>query len=56
MIRILISDHGYFVVINVYVPNAGEKPERPRYSVKMQFLNNLLNKASQIESSGKKVI
>eukprot|EP00887_Chlorella_sp_A99_P002530 scaffold6.g2530.t1 len=36
--RIVVTDHGAFVLVNVYVPNAGDRPARSRLSYKLRFL------------------
>lgn len=42
--RVILTDHGAFVLLNIYAPNAGEKPLRPRLDFKMKFLNALRSK------------
>jgi len=48
--RAVCTDHGAFVVINVYCPNAGPAPERPRLAIKMRFLEALKRKADDLAS------
>ena len=54
--RALCTDHGAFVVINVYCPNAGSPPERARLPIKMRFLEALKRKADELAASGREVI
>jgi exonuclease III len=40
--RLICTDHGSFVLLNVYVPNAGDHDEgRPRLDFKMRYLKAL---------------
>lgn len=40
--RLIYTDHGSFVLLNVYVPNAGDHDEgRPRLDYKMRYLKAL---------------
>ncbi|GAX84278.1 hypothetical protein CEUSTIGMA_g11700.t1 [Chlamydomonas eustigma] len=52
--RVVITDQGDFVLINVYVPNAGEKGERADF--KCKFLRALKQKADGFRSAGRKVL
>ena len=54
--RALYTDHGAFVVINVYCPNAGSPPERARLPIKMRFLEALKRKADALVASGREVL
>ena len=49
------TDHGAFVVINVYVPNAGPAPDRPRLHTKLAFLRALKRRADAFVSAGREV-
>lgn len=51
-----MTDLGEIVLINVYIPNGGEAPEKPRLEYKLRFLDALLNYLNEITSKGKKVI
>ena len=51
----VVTDHGHFVLINVYVPNAGGKPERPRLATKLDFLRLLKAKADGFLEQGREV-
>ena len=53
--RALCTDHGAFVVINVYCPNAGSPPERARLPIKMRFLEALKRKADELAALGREV-
>lgn len=40
--RLMCTDHGSFVLLNVYVPNAGDHDEgRPRLDFKLRYLKAL---------------
>jgi exonuclease III len=52
--RCLFTDHGEFVIFNLYVPNSGE--QHCRYQFKMKFLESLLKEVSKQRLLGKKVI
>ena len=53
--RIVLTDHGTFVLINVYAPNAGPAPERPRAAYKCRFLQALHSKAVKLRDAGRQV-
>ena len=48
-----MTDHGDFVLINVYVPNEGDNGERRGF--KCRFLAALKRKADGFRSQGRKV-
>ena len=50
-----MTDHGAFVLINVYVPNAGPGPERARSAYKFKFLEALKLKALRLREAGQEV-
>lgn len=54
--RICVTDHGHFVLINVYVPNAGggNKTEA-RLRAKLDFLHLLADKADGLAADGREV-
>lgn len=52
--RCLLTDHGSFVVINIYVPNSGQNHKR--YPFKMKFLSSLQTLVAAQKVLGKKVI
>lgn len=54
--RVVLTDHGSFVLINVYVPNAGPSPERPRAAYKYKFLEALKTKAVSLQDAGRQVL
>uniref|UniRef100_A0A1D2AEL1 DNA-(apurinic or apyrimidinic site) endonuclease n=1 Tax=Auxenochlorella protothecoides TaxID=3075 RepID=A0A1D2AEL1_AUXPR len=54
--RVVVSDHGAFVLINVYVPNAGDRPARPRLGFKLKFLHALKRTADGFRKQGRQVI
>eukprot|EP00041_Stephanoeca_diplocostata_P020577 m.463736 g.463736 ORF g.463736 m.463736 type:complete len:221 (-) comp21611_c0_seq24:2633-3295(-) len=51
--RCLVTDHGSFVVFNVYVPNSGMGSRRLPY--KLKFLRRLREKMSEVRRGGKQV-
>ena len=53
--RVVLTDHGAFVLINVYAPNAGPAPERPRAAYKYKFLEALKAKAIGLREAGQQV-
>jgi exonuclease III len=53
--RLVVTDHGAFVLFNVYVPNAGDHPQRPRLGFKMSFLEALRDKMQQYMGQGRQV-
>ena len=55
--RIIVSDHGSFVLLNVYVPNAGKRKEgmSERADLKIRFLHALKAKCNAIREEGKEV-
>ena len=56
--RIVITDHGSFVLLNVYVPNAGKKENAAiseRADLKIRFLHALKEKCDSLREEGKKV-
>lgn len=53
--RVVLTDHGSFVLINVYAPNAGPFPERPRAAYKYKFLEALNAKALSLKNAGRQV-
>lgn len=46
--RLVVTDHGAFVLLNAYVPNAGDHPVRPRLSYKLAFLRALRAKMDEL--------
>ncbi|GJP53860.1 hypothetical protein CLOM_g12985 [Closterium sp. NIES-68] len=51
------TEHGRFVLLNVYVPNAGERKHgRPRLRRKMAFLRALRRECDAIRASGQHVV
>ncbi|KXZ53641.1 hypothetical protein GPECTOR_6g558 [Gonium pectorale] len=51
--RVVLTDHGAFVLINVYVPNAGDRPERARLEYKLAFLRALRRKMDELTAEGR---
>lgn len=51
----VLTDHEDFVLINVYAPNAGASPERPRAAYKYRFLEALQAKVASLISQGREV-
>jgi exodeoxyribonuclease III len=54
--RIVLTDHGEFVLINVYVPNAGERPNRPRLPMKLRFLAALRDRCEHLAAEGREIL
>lgn len=52
--RCLFTDHGSFVIFNLYVPNSGD--QHKRYIFKMKFLRALQKAVSKQRLLGKKII
>jgi exonuclease III len=53
--RLVVTDHGSFVLFNVYVPNAGERPERARLAAKLAFLQALKERVDSLLMQGRQV-
>eukprot|EP00884_Botryococcus_braunii_P000520 jgi/Botrbrau1/10469/Bobra.0133s0075.1 len=56
--RVVVTDHGAFVLLNVYVPNAGDrkKGDGERVDLKCRFLAALKEKADSFVAAGREVI
>ena len=55
--RLMETDHGNFILINVYVPNEGQSAEvRPRLFFKLHFLKTLKHRCNDIVNSGNEVV
>lgn len=54
--RSIWTDHGNFVLFNVYVPNAGDRPERARLQAKVAFLQSLKERVDVLVGSGRQVL
>jgi len=52
--RCIMTDHGDFVIFNIYAPNNG--PKYKRLGFKMKFYNALRAKMDEVRQSGKHVI
>jgi exonuclease III len=50
-----VTDHGAFVLFNVYVPNAGDRPERARLAAKLSFLTALRERVEDLLGAGRQV-
>lgn len=51
-----MTDHEHFVLINVYVPNAGgSNKKESRLRTKLDFLNLLTEKADALAADGREV-
>lgn len=53
--RAIVTDHGAFVLFNVYVPNAGDRPERARLAAKLSFLTALRERVEELLGAGRQV-
>lgn len=56
--RIVETDFGpqAFVLINVYIPNAGGRPDRPRLATKLKFLKSLKAHCETLAAQGRRVL
>lgn len=54
--RVMATDHGAFVLLNVYVPNGGQRPERARLPYKLEFLARLRELMDKHVAAGKGVV
>ncbi|KAF8065610.1 Lrrc47 [Scenedesmus sp. PABB004] len=54
--RCVLTDHGCFVLLNVYVPNAGDRPARARLGAKLAFLAALRARVDDLHAAGRKVV
>ena len=55
--RLMETDHGSFILINVYVPNEGQSAEVcPWLFFKLHFLKTLKHRCDDIFNSGKEVV
>ncbi len=52
--RVVVSDFGHFVLLNVYFPNGGKGPHRVEY--KLKFYAACLDYCEKLRRSGKKII
>lgn len=52
--RVLMSDHGDFILFNVYFPNGKMRQERLDY--KMEFYEEILNYFDELKKKGKKLV
>lgn len=54
---VVLTDLGAFVLINVYVPNAGDRSgEGERVAFKVRFLEALKEKADELRAAGRQVL
>jgi exonuclease III len=51
----VVTDHGGFVLFNVYVPNAGDRPARARLGAKLSFLAGLKEQVDELLRAGRQV-
>jgi exonuclease III len=54
--RIMYTDHGSFVLLNVYVPNAGGQIGQPRMDFKLRYLKALQKTCDALVRSGRHVV
>lgn len=52
--RIIVTDHGAFVLLNIYFPNGGSGPERLQY--KMEFYEAFRAYVDQLRAEGREVV
>lgn len=54
--RFLQTDHGHFVLVNVYAPNAGVRPARARLGFKLRWLRALQERLDSLAAAGRHVV
>ncbi|PSC72426.1 exodeoxyribonuclease iii [Micractinium conductrix] len=54
--RVVVTDHGTFLLVNVYVPNAGDRPARARLPHKLRFLEALRRKCAELTAGGRELL
>lgn len=55
--RVMITDHGAFIVVNIYAPNAGDHNQgRPRLDYKVRFYRALIEILQSYKAQGKEII
>ena len=54
--RVLATDHGTFVLFNLYAPNAGERPARARLGFKLQWFAALRERIDKLLDEGREVV
>lgn len=54
--RCLLTDHGSFVLFNVYAHSTGEDPDGSKFERKLTFLEALRSRVSAMKSAGRHVI
>ncbi len=52
--RVLVTDHGSFVLLNIYFPNSGRGHDRVQY--KLEFCDKVLHFCEQLRKQGKKLV
>ncbi len=53
--RVVVTDHQHFVLVNVYAPNAGDRPDRSRLPFKLRWLAALKRKVDAVAAAGREV-
>ena len=54
--RCVLTDHGAFVLFNVYVHSIGEDPDGSRLELKLRFLSTLRERMAELRASGRQVV
>lgn len=54
--RVVVTDHEHFMLVNVYVPNAGDRPDRSRLPFKLRWLAALKRKVDALAAAGREVL
>ncbi|KAL4447344.1 hypothetical protein ABPG77_007377 [Micractinium sp. CCAP 211/92] len=54
--RVVVTDHQHFVLVNVYAPNAGDRPDRSRLPFKLRWLAALKRKVDALAAAGREVL
>jgi exonuclease III len=53
---VLLTDHREFVLLNVYAPNGGERPQRARLGFKLRWFRALQQKLDQLAAANRQVV
>ena len=52
--RVVVTDHGHFLLLNIYFPNSGRGHDRLRY--KLEFCDKVLHVCEHLRKQGKKLV
>jgi hypothetical protein len=54
--RVLLTEHTDFVLLNLYAPNAGDRPQRARLDFKLRWFRALQEKLDQLSAANRAVV